>query len=85
VQLSVGAIREEGVFHPQRLEDPLAGEPLQRESTDALHDVAEQEEVDVAVDDLLARFRHRDFVHGQRYRGVVSGPRLRQIHVGPQP
>ena len=59
VQLSVGAIAGAGaaagsehrVLHPERLEDLLASRTVERHAADAADDVAEQEEVDVAVDE----------------------------------
>ena len=42
------------VAHAERLEDALAREPIERHATDALHDVAEEKEVDIAVDEALA-------------------------------
>jgi len=42
------------VAHAERLEDTLACEPIERHATDALNDVAEEKEVDIAVDEALA-------------------------------
>ena len=64
-QRSVGAIRvrfaaggiELRVDHAERLEDLAAGVAIERLAAHARDDVAEQEEVDVAVDEALARRR----------------------------
>ena len=81
---SVGGRIEGRVLHPQRLEDLLAREPVERQTADATDDVAEQEEVDVAVDEPLPRLRRGNLVDGERDRRLVSRPHLSQIDVGPQ-
>ena len=48
-------------------------------------DVAEQKEVDVAVDEALRRAGGRHLLDRQRNRRVGSGPGLGEIDVGPQP
>src|SRR3546814_18819388 len=56
---------------------------LQRQARDPRDDVSEKKEVDVAVDEALARRRRRDFIHRERDGGVVALPRM-QIDVGSQ-
>ena len=48
------------------------------------HDVAEQKEVDVAVDESLAGRGRRHFLAGELDRRVVALPRIGQIDVGPE-
>ena len=55
-------------LHPERLEDLLSGKQIQRLSADAPDDVAEQEEVDVAVDEPLAGRRCWHLLDRQRDR-----------------
>ena len=63
VHFSVGAMRgrndrgrqEHRVVHAERLEDPRPRELVRAAAAHAADDVAEQEEVDVAVDEALAR------------------------------
>ena len=50
----------------------------------APNDVAEQEEVDVAVDEALAGRRRRHFFDGERDRGVLPGPGFAEIDVRPE-
>ena len=57
---------------------------IERHAAHARDDVAEQEEVDVAVDESLARRRGRHFVARQLDRRVVALPRIAEIDVGPQ-
>jgi hypothetical protein len=56
---------------------------LQWHSGHARHDVTEEEEVDVAVDEALAGRRGRDFLDRQIDGGVVALPRVK-IDVRPQ-
>ena len=56
---------------------------VERLPGDARDDVAEQKEIDVAVDERLAGSRRRHFVLRELDRRVVAGPRM-QIDIGPQ-
>ncbi len=77
--------REEGrLLHPERIEDLLLGELVERLAADAPNDIAEQEEVDVAVHEALTRRSRRHFFDGKRNSGVRSRPRLTQIDVRSQ-
>ena len=76
--------QEAGLRHAERPEHARLQVRIERLPGDARDDVAEQEEVDVAVDERLAGRRRRHFVFRQLDRGVVAGPRM-QIDVGPQP
>ena len=55
--------QEHRVAHPERFEDFLPRELVQRLAAHATHDVAEEDVVDVAVDEALAGARRRDFLH----------------------
>ncbi len=76
--------QESRVDHPERLEDRPLRVDVQRLAAQPRHDVAEHEEVDVAVDEPFARRRGRHLVPRQLDGGVVSGPRLAQIDVRTQ-
>ena len=93
VQLSVGAIRgasDAGGLNIVSLM-PSGSKMRSRANrssgmpADALHDVAEQKEVDVAVDEALAGTRRRHLVDGERDRRLVAHPQVGKIDVGPQP
>ena len=57
---------------------------VERHAAHARDDVAEQEEVDVAVDESLAGRGGRHFFARQLDRRVVALPRIAEIDVGPQ-
>ena len=76
---------EHRVLHPERLEDAFAREAIEGQPAHALDDVAEEEEVDVAVDEALARPRRGHFVDGKRDRRLVAHPRVRKVDVWPEP
>ena len=75
---------ERRVLHPERLEDALAGELIQRLPAHARDDVAEEEEVDVAVDEPLTGQRGRNLLDGALDRGVVPEPLVGHVDVGPE-
>ncbi len=92
-QRSVGAIaaahdsggRNVVSFMPERIEDlrlRVAIEPL---AAHAAHDVAEQEEVDVAVDEPLARRRGRHLFDGAPNRFVGAVELDLELEIRPQP
>ena len=76
--------QEHRVLHAERIEDLLLRELVERLAAHAPNDVAEQEEVDVAVDEPLAGRRRRHFLDGERDRGVRPGPGVAEIEVGPE-
>ncbi len=57
---------------------------IERLAGDARDDVAEQKEIDVAVDERFAGSGRRHFILRQLDRRVVTGPRM-QIDIGTQP
>ena len=91
-QRSVGAIRGRIAaggrnvvsLHAQRLEDPLPRELIERYAAHAADDVAEQKEVDVAVDEALAGRRGRHFFDRERDRGVGTRSTVGEIEIGSQ-
>ena len=76
--------RECGVGHAERRKDSVVRETDRAEAAHATDDVAQQEEIDVAVDEARARRRCRHFFDGEGDGGIRSRPRLRQIDVGAQ-
>ena len=75
---------EAGVVHAERLEDFTHEKLVERRAARAMHDLAQQEEVDVAVDEALAGRGGRHFLAGQLDGGVVPLPRIGKVHVGPE-
>ena len=77
--------QEPRVAHPERREDCVASctRPASAPLTRA-DDLAEQEEVDVAVDEALAGRGGRHLVARQFDGRVVAGPRLGEVDVRPQ-
>ena len=76
---------ERRVFHAQRLEDPLTRELIERLAAHAADDVAEQEEIDVAVDEPFTGCRSGHFFDSQGNGGLGALPRVGQIDVRTQP
>ncbi len=75
---------EAGVFHAERRENAVARELVERLAAHSPHDVPEQEEVDVAIDEPLAGRRGRRLLDRQLDRLVVSGPQVAEVHVRAQ-
>ncbi len=75
---------ERGVAHAERREDAFLRVAIERQPADLLDDPAEQDEVDVAVDDALVDARHRHLVDGQRQRVLGAAPGIGQVDVGPE-
>ena len=55
-----GRRAKQRLAHAQRLENALSRELLQRHSAQLVDDLAQQNEIDVAVDEALVRLRDRD-------------------------
>ena len=72
-------------LHAERLEDVRLRVAIERLAADAAHDVAEQEEIDVAVDEPLAGRRRRHFVDARADRFVGAVKLDLELEVGPQP
>ena len=93
VHRSVGAMRGAATpagrnivsFMPSGSKMCSLRELVERLAADAPDDVAEQEEVDVAVDEPLAGRRGRDLLDRQLDGLVVAGPLVAEIDVRPQP
>ena len=71
-------------MHPQRLEDALGREAVERQPAHTLHDLAQQHEVEVAVDEPLAGRRDGALVIRALQRHCASVELLLQIEIGPQ-
>ena len=76
---------ESGVAHGKRGEHHLSRVDVQRLAARHANDLAEQEVVDVAVDETLARRRGQHFVAGERDGRVIALPGVREVQVGPEP
>ena len=75
---------EHRVAHAERHEDPLADVVLERQAGHPRHDLAEQEEVDVAVDEPLA-WRRQQHLLGRAVNGdVVAVELVLQRQVRPE-
>ncbi len=77
--------QEGGLFHAQRVEQlglRVAVEPF---TAHPAHDIAEQKEVDVAVDEAFARRRGRHLL-GRPANGFLGAVKLDlELEIGPQP
>ena len=74
---------EHRVFHAERLEDVLLGVLVERLAADPPHNLAEQKEVDVAVDEAGAGRCRRHFLDSPLDGGVGADP-LVEIDVRPE-
>ena len=72
-----------GIITPE--DDPRADELVQRHAAHAVHDLTQQEVVDVAVDEALAGRRGGHFLDRARDRAVVVRELRAHVQVGPQP
>ena len=77
--------QEHRVPHAERIEDLLLRELVERLAAHSSNDVAEQEEVDVAVHEPLTGRRRRNLFDGERNRGVRPGPGFAEIQSGRRP
>ncbi len=75
---------EAGVLHAEGVEDTLGHEPVERLAADLADDLAQQHEIDVAVDEALAGFGDGPVNQRQPDAGVVTGPFRLEVHVRPQ-
>ena len=75
---------EHRLGHPERREDVFVREPVERLPADSLDDLAEQEEIDVAVDESRARRGGRNLLHRELDGGVAADPLIGEVHIGPQ-
>ena len=76
--------QEHRVLHAERLENIPARELVERQPADPANDVAEQEVVDVAVDEPFARRGGGDLAHRELDRRVGASPRVGEIDIGPE-
>ncbi len=80
-----GGRKERGGLHAQRLEDILARIVVQHLAAQPMHQFAQQDEVDVAIDEAGSRRPGGRIRAGQVDAGLVAAPRHRQRHVRLQP
>ena len=77
--------QERGVFHPERFEDVRLRKMVEALTADASNDLAEHEEVDVAVDEALAGRGGRHLVDRTADRFVRAVELDLELEVGAQP
>ena len=73
-----------GLLHAQRLEDGFARVLVERLAAQAVHDFAQQDEIDVAIDEARAGRPGGLFDERAADAGVVAGPGRVQRQVGGQ-
>ena len=77
----IGPRQEPGVAHPERAKQDLLRVDVQRFPAGDADDFAEQEVVDVAIDEALARRRGQHLVPRELDGSVIALPRLAKIQV----
>ena len=76
--------QEPRLTHAQRPEDLLLGEFIERLAAHHAHDLAQQNEIDVAVNEMFARRRARLVGQRHSYAGLVPIPGRFQVEVRAQ-
>ena len=79
-----GRRQESCLIHSQRLEDLLARVVVEHLAADAVHDLAEQNEVCVAIDEARAGGNDGHFLHRALYARLVAAEFRFGVEVGPE-